>query len=137
MGGGGESQSGRQRLHHTKSSQMASIGTIFTSKKHAKQLNSWPNSSASHMVNYNWLSACPGEMEPFKHHQSTHGYLTSLRNKPQQKQPRQLSTVILPELLVNVYGYCVMMKVCLAVVYMEASFSQIQSQICNWLAYRK
>ena len=105
VGGGGESQSGRQRLHHTKSSKMASIGAIFTSKKHTKQLNSWPNSSASHMVNYNRLSPCPGEMEPFKQHLSTHGYLTSLRNKPQQKQPGQLSTVILPELLVNVYGY--------------------------------
>ena len=37
-----------------------------------------------------WQSACPGEIEPFKDHSSTHGCLTSLRNKSQQKQPRQL-----------------------------------------------
>ena len=35
----------------------------------------------------------------------------------------------LPELLVNVYSYRVMVKVCLAVVCVEAGFCQIQSQI--------
>ena len=28
------------------------------------------------------LAVCPGEMEPFKDHLSTHGHLTSLTNKP-------------------------------------------------------
>ena len=52
-----------------------------------------------------WLAACPGEMEPFKDHPSTHGhFLTSLRSKPQQKQPRQLSAQI-PKLLASVYSY--------------------------------
>ena len=78
----------------TKTSQMTSIGAIFISTYHTKQLNPWPNSSASCVVNYSRLSACQGEMEPFEADQSTHGRLTSLRNKPQQKQPRQLSVSI-------------------------------------------
>ena len=78
----------------TKTSQMASIGAVFTSTYHTKQLNPWPNSSASRVVNYSWLSACQGDMEPFEGNPSTHGCLTSLRNKPQQKQPRQLSASI-------------------------------------------
>ena len=45
---------------NTENSQMASISTIFTSTYHTKQLNLWPNSSASHVVNYNWLSAYQG-----------------------------------------------------------------------------
>ena len=48
----------------TKNSQMASIGAIFTSTCHTKQLNSWPNSSVSRMVNHIWLSACQGKMGP-------------------------------------------------------------------------
>ena len=75
----------------TKTSQMASIGAIFTSTYHTEQLNPWPNLSASRVVNYSWLSACQGDMEPFEGDLSTRGHLTSLRNKPQQKQPRQLS----------------------------------------------
>ena len=47
---------------------MASIAAIFTSRYHAKQLNPWLNSSAivDGVVNYNWLTACQGEMESFK-----------------------------------------------------------------------
>ena len=41
------------------------------------------------------LAVClPRDMEPFEGDPSTRGRLTSLRNKPQQKQPRQLSVVI-------------------------------------------
>ena len=64
---------------------MKSIGIIFSSAYHTKQLNLWPNSSASYLKNYSWPSVCPGEMEPVKDHLSTCGYLTSLRNKPQRK----------------------------------------------------
>ena len=48
--------------------QVASVGAIFTSTYHAKQLNPWPNPSAivDGVVNYNWLNACQGEMESFK-----------------------------------------------------------------------
>ena len=75
----------------TKTSQMASIGAIFVSTYHTKQLNPWPNSSANHVVNYSWLSACQGYMQLLEGDPSTRGRLTSLRNKPQQKHPRQLS----------------------------------------------
>ena len=74
---------------------MVSIDVIFTSTDHTKQLNPWPNSSASRVVSYSQLSACQGDMQPFQGDPSTHGRLTSLRNKPQQKQPRQLSASIL------------------------------------------
>ena len=55
---------------------MASIAAIFTSTYHAKQLNPWLNSSAivDGVVNYNWLTACQGEMESFK--KSIHGHQT-------------------------------------------------------------
>ena len=94
----------------TKTSQMASIGVIFTSTYHTKQLNPWPNSSASRVVNYSQLSACQGDMQPFEGDQYTRGRLTSLRNKPRQKQRGQLQHQYLAELLVNVYSYCLMVK---------------------------
>ena len=78
----------------TKISQMASIGAIFTSTYHSKQLNPWQNSPASCVVKYSQLSAFQGDMQPFEGHPNTHGHLTGLRNKPQQKQPRQLSASI-------------------------------------------
>ena len=72
----------------------ASVGAIFTSTYHTKQLNPWSNSSASRVVNYSRLSGCQGDIEPFEGDLSTRGHLTSLRNKPQQKQPRKLSASI-------------------------------------------
>ena len=65
----------------TKTSQMATIGVIFTSTYHTKQLNPWPNSSASHVVSQ--LSACQGDMQPFEGDMYTRERLKSLRNKPQ------------------------------------------------------
>ena len=44
-------------------------------------------------MNYNWLSICPVKMEPVKNHPITCGYLTSLRNKPQQVNLGQLCNV--------------------------------------------
>ena len=78
----------------TKTKQMASIGVIFTFTYHTKQLNAWPNSSASRVVNYSQLSACQGGIQPFEGDPDIHGRLTRLRNKPQQKQPSQLSASI-------------------------------------------
>ena len=78
----------------TKTSQMASIGIIFTSTYHTRQLNPWPNSSASRVVNYCQLSDCHGDMQPFEDDLYTRGRLTSLRNMSQQKQPGQLSAPI-------------------------------------------
>ena len=62
----------------TKTSQMASIGVIFTSTYPTKQLNPWPNSSVSRVVNYSELSACQGDMQPFEGYPYTRGRLTSL-----------------------------------------------------------
>ena len=75
------------------------------------------------------VSACPGKMEPFKDDLNTHGHLTSLRNKPQQSNLENSQHKYLSELLVNVYSYHVMVKVCLAVVCMEATISQIYLEI--------
>ena len=74
---------------------MASIVAIFTYTYHTKQLNPWPYLSASHVVNYSRLSACQGDVEPFEGDPSTRGHLKSLRNKPKQKQPGQLSALVL------------------------------------------
>ena len=60
---------------------MASIGIIFTSTYHKKQLNPWPNSSASRVVNYSQLSACQGDMQLFEDDPYTRGRL----NKPQKQ----------------------------------------------------
>ena len=49
---------------NTENSQMVSIGAIFTSTYHTKQLNPWPNSLASCVVNYSWVSDYQGEREP-------------------------------------------------------------------------
>ena len=90
---------------------MVCTGAIFTSIYHTKQLNLWPNSSASCVVNHSWPSACQEEMEPFKDHPSTSEYLASLRNKPQQKQPiGNFQHQYLPECLVNVYSYHLTVK---------------------------
>ena len=78
----------------TINSQIASTGAFLISTYHTKQLNPWSNSSASHVVNYSQLSACQGDMEPFEGDPSTCGCVTNLRNKPQQKQPGQLSASI-------------------------------------------
>ena len=43
---------------------------------------------------YNWLSACEGDMEPFEGDPSTCGCPTSVRNKPQEMQPGLLSASI-------------------------------------------
>ena len=86
----------------TKISQMASIGVIFTFTYHTKQLNPWPNSSTSRVVNYSQLSVCQADMQPFGGDPYTRGRLTSLRNKPQQKQPGNFQHQYLAELLVNV-----------------------------------
>ena len=124
---GGKPRSGRQDYVLSKTSQMASIGVIFTSTYHTKQLNPWPNSSASRVVSYSRLSACLGDMQPFEGDPYTRGRLTSLRNKPQQKQPGQLSASYLAELLVNMYSYRLMVKSVSCYCVRGSRFSQIWS----------
>ena len=89
---------------------MASIGVIFTSTYHTKQLNPWPNSSASRVVNYSQLSACQGDMQPFEGDPHTCGRLTSLRTSHSKSSPGNFQHQYLAELLVNMYGYCLMVK---------------------------
>ena len=114
---------------------MGSIGDIFTSTYHTKQLNLWPNSSASRLVNYSQLLACQGDMEPFEGDPSTHGLLTSLRNKPQQKQPRQLSASILVWTVSQCIQLCLMVKsVSYCCVCVKGIFSQIRSHICTCIS---
>ena len=93
-----------------KTSQMASIGLIFTSTYHTKQLNTWPNSSASHVVNYSQLSACQGDMQLFEGDPYTRGHLTSLRTSHSKSSSGNFQYQYLAELLVNVYSYCLMVK---------------------------
>ena len=104
---------------------MASIGAMFTTTYLTKQLNQWPNSSSSCVVNYSRLSAFQGDMEPFEGDPSTCKCLTS-HNKSNlvDFQHQYLST-----LLVIVYSYHLMVKVCLTVVSMKASFSQVGSHL--------
>ena len=77
-----------------KASHMAYIGALCSSTYHTKQLNPWQNSLASCKVNYSQLSPWSRKLKPFKDDLSAHGCLTSLRNKPQQKQSGQLSAPV-------------------------------------------
>ena len=67
---------------------------FISSSYNTKQQNPWQNLSGSRVVNYNWLSACQGDMESFEGDPNTRGCRTSLGKKPQQKQLRQLSASI-------------------------------------------
>ena len=69
----------RLRYVFAKNREMTSIGAIFTSTYHSKQLNPWPNSLASRVVIHNQLSACQEKMGPFKGHPSTGGHQTGLK----------------------------------------------------------
>ena len=65
---------------NTENSQMASIGAIFSSTYHKRQLIPWLNSSASLVVNCRQLSASLGEMKPIKR-QPKHSWTS---DKPQK-----------------------------------------------------
>ena len=79
---------------YTKNSQMTSIGAIFNSICHTKQLNPWANSSASCMVNHCKLSACQGKMgaiwRPPKHSWTS----DRLQKRLDWKQTIQTSAVL-------------------------------------------
>ena len=87
----------------TKTSQMASIGVIFTSTYHTQQLNQWPNSSARCVVNYSRLSACQGDMQPFEGDLSIHGRLTGLKTSHSKSSPGNLQH----QIHARVVGQCV------------------------------
>ena len=83
---------------------MAFIGTIFTSTYHTKELNPWPNSSARCVVNYSWLSACQGDMKPFEALMDVWQTSETSHNKSSSGYQ------YLPEVLVTVYSFCLMVK---------------------------
>ena len=110
------------------------MSTLKTTKWHPLVPFSplWPNLSASHVVNYSWLSACQEEMEPFKDNSSTYGHLTSLKTSHSKSNLGNFQHQYLLELLANVYSYHFMVKMCICVLCVEADFSQIQSLLqCN------
>ena len=88
------------------------IGAIFSSTYDTKQLSPCPqpHQPSSRIVIYSQLSACWDEMEPFKDHLGTYESLKILRNKPQQSSLNNFQHQYLPELLVNVYSYCLIVK---------------------------
>ena len=71
----------------TKNREMTTTGAIFTSTCHTKQLNPWPNSSASRVVIHSRvhsrLSTCQRKMGPFKGYRSTRVRQTGLRKRPE------------------------------------------------------
>ena len=75
----------------------------FTSKYHTKQLNPWPNSSGSCVVNYSQLFVCKREMEPFEDHPNTHGCLTGPRKNHSKSSLGNIQHQCLPKLLANVH----------------------------------
>ena len=95
---------------NTKYNYMASIGAIFTFPYHTKQLNPWPNLSASCVVNHSRLSACQGEMTPFEDDLNLCGCLICLRNKPHKRSPDNFQHQCLAKLVVNMYCYLLMVK---------------------------
>ena len=89
---------------------MASIGAIFTSTYDTKQLNPWPNSSASQVMGYSQLSACQGEMDPFEEHLNTCCHWQASETSHSKSSLGNFQHRYLAELLVNVYSHHLMVK---------------------------
>ena len=72
----------------SQNSQRASVDAVFS-------LTYVTHKIAKSMANLtSWLSACLRKIGPFKDYLSNCGCLSNLNNKPQQKQPGQLSALI-------------------------------------------
>ena len=99
---------------------MASIGVIFASTYHTKLLNPWPNSSASHVVNYSWLSDCQGDMQPYEGDPDTRGRLRSLK--------QATAKAARPTFSINIWLNCYTM--CTAIIYDE----KCVLLLCAWMA---
>ena len=94
----------------TKTSQMPSIGVIFTTTYHTKQLNPWPNSSASRVVNYSQLSACQGICSHLKATRTLVDVRQASETSHGKSSPGNFQHQYPAELLVNVYSCCLMVK---------------------------
>ena len=130
---------------------MTSISAIFTPICHTKQLNPWPNLSASCVVIHSWLSAYQGKMGPFEGYLSTHGQQTGLRKglsesscmlyqlrMTQKVEPIQLQP---PHFLGPIVIFWMIMLICLriyfnrAVSYILCSNRAVLHGITNFGAY--
>ena len=89
---------------------MASIGAIFTSTYYTKQLNPWPNSSTSCVVNHSRVSACQREMESFEGDPSIPDVQQALETSHRKISLGNFQHHYLTEWLVNVYSYHLMVK---------------------------
>ena len=79
---------------------LAQLSRYTVSHKPAKSMAKLASLSCGNLQLSVCLSRKDGTIN-FKHHPSTHGLLTNLRNKPQLKQPGQLSAATLLALIVN------------------------------------
>ena len=74
--------------------EMAHKEAPLHSNCHKTKLNQWSTSSTSRTVISSRVVACTSQPVASKGHPSTHGRLTGLRNKLQQKQTCQHSAVV-------------------------------------------
>ena len=89
---------------------MASVGAIESSTYHTKQLNLWPNSSASCVVNYSQLSVVQERWSHLKTTQIFMGVWQASITSHSKSRLGNFQHRYLSELLGNVYSYCLMVK---------------------------
>ena len=88
----------------------SSFGAIYTSTYHTKQLNPWLNSSARREVSYSHLSACPEGMDPLKFTRVLVDIWQASEASHSKSSLDNIQHQYLPELVVNLCSYCLMVK---------------------------
>ena len=90
----------------------SSIGAIFTSAYHTKQLNPWLNSLARRVVSYNYshLSACPEGMDPLKFTRELVDIWQASEVSHSKSSLENIQHQYLPQLVVNLCSHCLMVK---------------------------
>ena len=111
---------------------MAPIDVIFTSTFYTKQLNPWPNPSASRVVNYSQLSAYQGICSHLKVAWVLVDIWQVSEKSHRKSSPGNFQYQYLPELLVNVYSYCLMVK---SMSYFSVCGSQLFSNLSQLYIY--
>ena len=108
------------------------IGAVFTSTYHTNQLNQWTTSSASRMVIYSFLSTSPG----YRNHLKTIHALVNIWQASETSQSKSSLDnswyKCLPEQLLYLYSYHMIVKMCFALLYicMETSlFSNVHLMV--------
>ena len=75
---------------------------------HTKQVNPWPNPSASHVVNCSWLSACQRRLNHLKTTRALVDVCQASETNNSKSSLDNFQHQQLPTLLVNVYSYSYM-----------------------------